>query len=167
MGWDGCYDATPKTYREEIVAGLEKNGYKVLKTAATNYGRHLYIAIEEPVREGVEAKRSVLVTLIEKHGDMWMKKDMDEDMGPYMFDCPLSILALVPTVNSEHAAKWREGVYAHHARRTRTFAIGTKVKIGSTEYEVLGKRRRGYLVARVSDGKYFKANPEQMHPITS
>lgn len=47
-------------------------------------------------------------------------KDMTEDVGPYYYAMPLRMLAkleqLAPVVDG-HAAKWREGVRMHHARK--------------------------------------------------
>jgi hypothetical protein len=47
-------------------------------------------------------------------------KEMTEDMGPYYYGMPLRMLnkleTLVPVVDG-FAAKWREGVRMHHARK--------------------------------------------------
>lgn len=41
-------------------------------------------------------------------GSDWGYKDMSEDMEPYYYDCPASILALLTPATSEGAKKWRE-----------------------------------------------------------
>ena len=51
-------------------------------------------------------------------------KDMSEDMGPVVIDCPLRILDRLDPPASDHARKWREDVRAHHARRRARPKVG-------------------------------------------
>lgn len=47
----------------------------------------------------------------------WGEKHMDEEMGPYYYDCPLKYLDLVPCPKSKSATEWRTRVYAYHNER--------------------------------------------------
>jgi hypothetical protein len=47
-------------------------------------------------------------------------KDMCESMHPYFYSCPLAYLDMAPEANAE----WRQLVCQHHARLSRTVAIG-------------------------------------------
>ncbi|HEV2680823.1 hypothetical protein [Paraburkholderia aspalathi] len=59
--------------------------------------------------------------LLQRSGDQWGYKPMDESMHPYYYSCPLSYLAMAP----EQSAEWREGVRAYHARRRTPMASTT------------------------------------------
>jgi hypothetical protein len=50
----------------------------------------------------------------------WGYKDFRESSGPGHYSCPLSYLDRVPETNAE----WRQLVREHHARLSRTVAIG-------------------------------------------
>lgn len=41
-------------------------------------------------------------------------KPMDETMGPYRYDCPISILKLLSETDSEYALKWRQKCWDNH-----------------------------------------------------
>lgn len=59
--------------------------------------------------------------LLERSGDRWGYKPMDESMHPYYYSCPLGYLAMAP----ERSVEWREGVRAYHARRRTPTASTT------------------------------------------
>ena len=44
----------------------------------------------------------------------WGHQTVHEGDAPYYYDCPLEFLVLTPVLD----AKWREKVWAYHARRT-------------------------------------------------
>lgn len=45
-------------------------------------------------------------------------KDMSEDMGPYCYDCPKSILDLLSPTDSQSANAWREACRKRHAEKS-------------------------------------------------
>lgn len=52
----------------------------------------------------------------------WGYKDMAEEMGPYVYSCPLGYLTIVPVADAD----WRYGVRAYHERiRTKRAARQT------------------------------------------
>ena len=88
MGWDGCYswknsgDVVRETRESLVKAGytIHADGY------AAEHGERAWVAALE--REGA---RFAVVVLIEKHGDCFMKKEMDESCGPYFAACPAKV----------------------------------------------------------------------------
>lgn len=58
-------------------------------------------------------------------------KDMDETVGPCYYDCPLSILKLLTTTDSEFANEWRNKCYEKLSSRKSSFTslpLGTKIE---------------------------------------
>lgn len=60
-----------------------------------------------------QSLRYIRCDLLERSGNQWGYKPLDESMHPYYYSCPLSYLDLAP----EQSADWRAGVRAYHARR--------------------------------------------------
>ena len=58
--------------------------------------------------------------LIESRGGSWGYKPMDESMGPYYFDCPLTWLDRAPVLNAD----WRTSVRGwHEAQRAERLNV--------------------------------------------
>ena len=60
-----------------------------------------------------ESKHYIRCDLLQRSGDSWGYKPMDESMHPYYYSCPLSYLAMAPV----QSAEWRDGVRAYHEQR--------------------------------------------------
>lgn len=60
-----------------------------------------------------QSLRYIRCDLLERSGNEWGYKSMDESMHPYYYSCPLRYLDMAP----EQSRDWREGVRAYHARR--------------------------------------------------
>lgn len=96
-----------KAEMDERWTQREHDGYaelNVLKSVMV--GTHYYAAIEvkrNGVREYVFA-----TTALTSIRDGWFGyKDMDETMGPYLYECPKSILDLLTETDNELAIEWR------------------------------------------------------------
>ena len=72
-------------------------------------------------------------------GQGWGYKDMDEDMGPSYYSCPLKYLTLQPVIRSEWGREWREKVHAYHAAadRLRKLKPGAPVRLKGMGTEAL------------------------------
>jgi hypothetical protein len=66
-----------------------------------------------------QSLRYIRCDLLERSGNQWGYKPLDESMHPYYYSCPLSYLDLAP----EQSADWRAGVRAYHARRRTPTAV--------------------------------------------
>jgi len=128
-------------------------------------GNRLWFLAE--TRTGDNAGRKWIgLTLIDcRHGEAAVKS-MDETCGPCYYDCPLAFLAQADAPAGPYAGAWREQVRAFHANRTaRRAAIrpGVRITYGDCIYVLrrsLG--RRGWDVARESDGLVFRLKSRQL-----
>ena len=69
-----------------------------------------------------QSLRYIRCDLLERSGNQWGYKPLEESMHPYYYSCPLSYLDLAP----EQSADWRAGVRAYHARRRTHGCHGTR-----------------------------------------
>lgn len=100
----------------------------------------------------------------------WGYKDMDESMGPYEYNVPLSFLKLAPydeEFSGHHSKVWREHVEQYHARKAEQKANRDKLEVGKT-IELHGNfytliEKRGYSwVAHKIDAGLFKLTPRSL-----
>lgn len=113
--------------------------------------------------------RWIGLTLIESSGRDVAVKHMDESVGPYYYDCPLSYLRNASAPQGDYAGPWREKVLAFHAQRAlqrarRSLAAsGQRVCLASEVYvleQSLG--RRGWAVTRERDGLRMRLRARHM-----
>lgn len=110
------------------------------------------------------------LTLIDCRGGQAAIKSMDETCGPCYYDCPLAFLAQADPPTGPDAGPWRDKVRAFHAGRSaKRLAIrpGARVAYGDHTYVLrhnLG--RRGWDVARESDGRAFRMKSRQLGSAT-
>jgi len=71
----------------------------------------------------------ILCDLLRKDDGAWGHKGMEETMGVYYYDCPISYLYEVPIPDNDNARKWREKVkyYFNLAKQIKNLEIGDKV----------------------------------------
>ena len=126
MGWLFTQGAT----RADIIEDLTREQVtdeRVFRTLRKCFRGNTMYALHESGKPG-ELKKWLCVYLLQTDGKYgWGYKDMDETMGPYYFDCPVSYLDEADPPTSETAAKWREEVRKLAAERA-----SKKPKIGET-----------------------------------
>jgi len=106
MGWSYGWNS-----KEELVEYLTKSWGHGTCLAKSIRGKVLWSVWEfSPPKE--EKTRYIRCDLLDKYDDSWGYKDMDESMGPYYYNCPLSYLDMAPVANE----KWREGVRDYHEK---------------------------------------------------
>ena len=118
-------------------------------------------------RSGARAGRKWIgLTLIDcKNGEAAVKC-MEETCGPCYYDCPLAFLDRASPPTGPYAGPWREKVREFHANRTAKRAAirqGARISYGYQTYVLrrsLG--RRGWEVARESDGFVFRLKSRQL-----
>lgn len=145
MGWTHCsiasnwkYDRHGKrsvdrraecdallTWDSKDASGNVLKRHRVVKSAMV--GSTYYAAVETVVVAGGERKvwAAVFLTCGKTRWDhtVWGYKDMDETMGPFSYDCPASILALLTPTDNKNANEWRETcrkVLAEKAEKRKT-----------------------------------------------
>lgn len=84
----------------------------------------------------------------------WGYKDMCESSGPYVFNCPLSYLELVPCPGG-YATEWREGVREYHGPRVKLH-VGDTVRLRDCALDTVTIACLKPLRARSPDGTLYK-----------
>ena len=130
MGWDGILISEPhKTVSEKLAVYFKYHGFcenEVVKATIKN--GVVYGAIRNLKTKDVWA----MVSLLKFRKDGWqtemLAKNMSEDMMPYYFDCPKSILDLLTKTDNEHSNEWRKRCYEQLEKAKE------KAKIKKTDY---------------------------------
>lgn len=119
-------------------------------------GNHVWQAVKhEPTQEVF-----IHLDLIAKQRKGgWGYKGMTEHMGPYYYDCPLSLLKLCTEPKDEDVKAWRAKVQKFHAaKKARPKPVpGMTVTLGDRQYELLEKLdgRSGWRVKDVATGSTY------------
>lgn len=125
MGWTYTSDYRGGGVRAYLDAHFESENdagkWEILESALVQMRRY-YAAMRWTNKTKGEVRTLALVCLVNhvpraSDGYTLGWKDMSEDMGPVVTDCPLRILERFDPPASDHARKWREDVRSHHARR--------------------------------------------------
>lgn len=130
MGWDGILISEPhKTVSEKLSVYFKYHEFcenEVVKATIKN--GVVYGAIRNLKTNDVWA----MVSLLKFRKDGWqtemLAKNMSEDMMPYYFDCPKSILDLLTKTDNEHSNEWRKRCYEQLAKEKK------KAKVKKTDY---------------------------------
>lgn len=132
MGWTSSNSWNSK---KDVITELKGllSAYNILADKSTTQA---WYAVLENKETG---ERGIMVTLINKNGGLWGYKDMDENMGPNVCDCPLTFLTLAGEPRTEYARTWRKRVEAFHAQKL--------VRKNQTRYFILGLYVDGECVA--------------------
>jgi hypothetical protein len=160
MGW--LYNTHPQSKDSFVKETLERNfpvGSRLCLLDHSVRGGRLWVLIQPDGHEPV-----IGLFLLERDSDgCWGRKDMDESMGPYYYDCPLRWLERAPEPPScpvdGHAGSrrtWRDFVRDHHTqqavnRKRIRPSVGSTIRLGDRfeashvgrQYEVtqdLGRR---------------------------
>lgn len=159
------YRATKEQAVRDELSSINASS-KVLAHRAT--GNRLWFLAQ--TRTGEHAGRKWIgLTLIDTRRGEVAVKSMDETVGPYYFDCPLSFLDRADAPVGPYAGPWREKVRAFHANRAAKRAAirqGCSVMYDGQVYELrrsLG--RRGWEVLR-EDGVLLRMQARQLWQAT-
>lgn len=159
MGWDGAYDWKGiGDVKADVRASIARSGGKVLGEAGSAEWWY--------VLETAAGERHLLLTLIEKHGTCWMKKDMGEAMFPYYYKCPDRLLALVGDPKDDLSTQWRAWRLAKIAAEKRVWAPGDLFYLfsdPSKPHHVVSIHGRGFIAADAA-GRRWKVKPADMAP---
>ena len=157
--------------RKELIADLRRPerfgaGNELLRSVAVG-NNHWYLA--KTLATGAIWIGLDLMKGGGRTGEGWGYKDLSEDSGPYVYNCPLHFLdkASPPT---GYAVEWRKKVREHHevqsARPVPT--QGALIQYGGVDYRLVrpAAPRRGWHVTRMSDGKPFRMPAVMLNQVT-
>lgn len=135
MGWTyyrASYFKNGKIDRKaECDAEFTGENYEVVKSRLV--GSTWYAAIKDKRTDEVWG----LVCLTSVDGWDFGYKDMFEDMGPFCYDCPESILKLLSPTDNEYANEWRTKCRerAEQKKRLENLPVGTHILVHSNGAE--------------------------------
>lgn len=120
MGWYFSHQSRSELIAE-LIAPQETSRASIKVIAHTLRGNVLWSVAEVTAKtEGVHADlapgdtvRYIRCDLLQRSGNQWGYKPMDESVSPFYYTCPLSYLEMAAEVSSQ----WRAGVRAYHAQR--------------------------------------------------
>lgn len=92
-------------------------------------GNHLW-QVREHLNDDGTTERYIVLSLLSNDDGGWGHKDMTEDMGPNYYDCPLSLLKMVPCPDSPYAREWRRKVREHHDRKNALSRMSKSIEVG-------------------------------------
>lgn len=183
MGW--LYNTHPQS-KEAFIKEILQDFNKTLLLAHSVRDNRLWVLAQNPGQEPF-----IILFLLERHDGCWGYKDMDESMGPYYYDCPLSYLDRAPEPMGfcrDHAGSgksWRDHVREHHAqvaaRRHSRPRVGDEIVLADERfpgrggtYRVtadLGRRGielNGYIRMKSHQIKWVEAKaPASLEPVAS
>lgn len=167
MGWTTGWHS-----KEQVIEHCLDWGSKFNSLAHTVRGNRLWVL--KQYNEGERAGEVfVALYLISNSKGEWGYKDLDDSVGPYYFDCPLSYIE--KTIKSgrklsEWTVEWHEKVRAHHKaskakrQKAKQLEVGMKIKFAGVIYKLISKYdgRRGWRVESQSDGVTYRMMSKQV-----
>lgn len=164
MGWSYAYvDIGRKAHIAEI-RSAKHFGPDFTPLRGSTVGNHIW----QLVRQESANRTFITLDLIAKdRTGGWGYKGMSEDMGPYYYDCPLSLIDAASDPINESARVWREKVREHHAAKAKskyTRVAGAVVEYGGRQYKLLEPwaPRKGWRVVDVDTGFPYRMNAKQL-----
>ncbi len=158
MGWLLSYTGGKSELVSRLRSPERSAPHKMIANRVV--GNHFWSVLEL-----TNGERLICLDLMQGGGrDMgWGYKDLSEDMGPYRFDCPLSLLDIAGPTKNPRAQQWRESVLQYHANKIKPVP-GLVITYGSHQYK-LDKPfapRRGWWARRVDDGSLWRLKAKQI-----
>ena len=116
MGWTFPYGASRRDVIEELTRE-QSTPLRVFRTLKKCFRGNTMYALHESVPVEGPPTRFLVVYLLQRSGGDWGYKDIEESMGPYYYDCPVSYLDAATEPTSDSAREWRAEVRAQAAVR--------------------------------------------------
>ena len=156
MGWLFGWDT-----RKQLVDHLCGDaGVKTLKRRFV--GNTLYTVHSYKGTDGTVINFACVYLLKGRNGtrDGWGYKDIDESMGPYYYDFPVSWLDMLSPTDSQSSKEWREHVRKRAAKLAQ-MKVGTTWECAAGErYTIIERRSPSSLRVKDQFGFTWKANPK-------
>ena len=130
-------------------------------------GNHFWVAANHP-----KYGSYIILFLLSKSQGDWGYKPISEDMGPFYYTCPLSLLDKTDGLESvggwagKMSREWREKVREYHRAKKQVFEPGQKVvHLNGTEFTVVGPYKGRQWLVRSEDGELFRSKAEKLRPV--
>jgi len=158
MGWSfAMQDIGRKAHIESLTSHRRfHNGYVPITYRVV--GNHIWQLVQKP-----DGTKYITLDLIAKErGGAWGYKGLDEDWGPYHYDCPLTLLDRADPPATPNATAWRAKVYEYADRQKRlkremqTLKPGTVIVVGPCQYTLLEDLGRSGWRVKDLGGAYWR-----------
>ena len=121
-------------------------------------GNRVWQLVQRP-----DGTKFITLDLIAKErGGGWGYKNMDEDCGPYFYDCPATLLDKAGPPATPNAEAWRLKVWEYHDRQKRlkremqTLKPGTVIVTVQNQYTLLEELGRSGWRVKDLGGAYWR-----------
>lgn len=109
MGWHSGWYSRRDLIRH-LVRAWNNGDTEVSPLRHCTRGNNLWILFEQRA-PGIEPERWVELCMMQRFaGDEWGYKPVEDSMGPYQVNCPLSYVEACTATESKLATEWRERV---------------------------------------------------------
>ena len=158
MGWSfAMRDTGRKAHIESLTSAKHFSpGYTPITHRVV--GNHVWQLVQRP-----DGTKFIALDLIAKErGGGWGYKSLDEDFGPYFFDCPLALLDKADPPATANAEAWRAKVWDYHDRQRRqkremlTLKPGSVIVVGPCQYTLINDLGRSGWRVKDSGGAYWR-----------
>lgn len=158
MGWLFLHECRTKAdVRNHLLKDLSRSDERAERRVLEHrtVGNHLWLAYEcVPTDPAQKPIKIVILALLAQDQRRWGYKDMDENMGPYYYDCPKAVIEAVGPTENEHALKWRAKVETFHTRNAERRAMLRAIAVGS-EIVLKGCTPERFKVTRIDGAKLY------------
>lgn len=158
MGWSFAMQDTGRKAHIESLTNQRhfSNGYVPITHRVV--GNHVWQLVQRP-----DGTKYITLDLIAKErGGGWGYKSVDEDCGPYFFDCPAPLLDKADPPATPNAEAWRAKVWEFVDRQKRlkremqTLKPGTVIVVGPCQYTLLEDLGRSGWRAKDLGGRHWR-----------
>ena len=158
MGWTfSCNDTGRKAHIESLTNQCHfSKGYVPITHRVV--GSHVWQLVQRP-----DGTKFITLDLIAKErGGGWGYKGMDENWGPYHYDCPTTLLDKADPPATANAEAWRAKVWEYADRQKRlkremkTLKPGTVIVVGPRQYTLLEDLGRSGWRVKDQGGVYWR-----------
>ena len=158
MGWSFAMQDIGRKAHIESLTSVKHFSPGYVPVTHRVVGCHVWQLAQRP-----DGTKFITLDLIAKErGGGWGYKNLDEDCGPYFFDCPVTLLDRADPPATENAKAWRIKVWEFADRQKRlkremqTLKPGTVIVVGPCQYTLLEDLGRSGWTARDLGGAYWR-----------
>lgn len=138
---------------------INGNGVKTIKYRWV--GCNLYCVHEHTNEQGETTRWACIYLTKGKKGFAHGYKDMDETMGPYYYDFPVSWLDMLSPCDSENALGWRKCV-RERAEKLSRIKLGTTWKLGDNTFTIIERKSPSCVRTKNQFGDTWRMNPKYL-----
>ena len=156
MGWSFAMRDTGRKAHIESLTNQRHFSPGYVPITHRVVGNHIWQLVQRP-----DGTKYITLDLIAKERG-WGYKSLDEDCGPYFFDCPTTLLGKADPPATANAEAWRVKVWEYADRQKRlkremqTLKPGDTIEVGPCQYTLLEDLGRSGWRAKDLGGHHWR-----------